>query len=537
MKIISPSKFGVIFLFLTLVPAIILSYLAIGSLDKEVAYLEKQGRLALQDEIYTVHQQANDLLKDLHRRLAQALTNPETLQGLKNNSDLLTKDFPFAKHWYVISSSREFIYPAKEQAAGAFVSLTESFFKGSGRIPTYAGSYPATSNISPAEPVESERISFEEIIRNGDSGTIPLMDNGVLHLIFWQKINAGGIAGCEIDVPWLKEELVKRLPALETNQRILTILNEQAKPLAAPPGQTSRDWRQTYMSKEISRVLPNWKIAVYLNNTDDLSSQGYRLSKVSRLLTFAMVLVIAFGGILIVRSLMDKIEVAQQKAAFATNVSHELRTPLTSIRMFTEIMLGKKEVTPEKKEQYLRLILSETQRLTGLINNVLDFSALGKKNYRYNMTDVDLVELCEEVCTTQQPRLEMLGFTVKLHCAVDAVFIHGDREALKQPLINLLSNAEKYSGTVKEINVSIIKEAKTAVIEIADKGIGIPNDLAEKVFEEYYRVDNRLDSGKQGTGLGLSIARSIIRDHKGDLTCHPQKQGVMFRITLPVKES
>jgi len=537
MKIISPSKFGVIFLFLTLVPAVILSYLAIGSLDKEVAYLEKQGRIALQDEIYTVHQQANDLLKDMHRRLAQTLTRPDILQGMKNHPDQLAQDFPFVRHWFVLSSSREFIYPPKESAADEFKSLTESFFKGSGGIPTYAGSYPATSNVSPAQPVESERISFEEIIKNGDSGTIPLMDNGVLQLIFWQKINAGGIAGCEIDIPWLKEELVKRLPALATDQRILTILNEQAKPLAAPPGQQSRDWRQTYMSKEISRVLPNWKIAVYLNNTDDLSSQGYRLSKVSRLLTFAMVLSIAFGGILIVRSLTAKIEVAQQKAAFATNVSHELRTPLTSIRMFTEIMLGKKEVTPEKKEQYLKLILSETQRLTGLINNVLDFSALGKKNYRYNMTDVDLVELCDEVIGTQRPRLEMLGFTVNIQCTADSVLIHGDREALKQPLINLLSNAEKYSGTVKEITARIYKEAGTAIIEIADQGIGITPDQTEKVFEEYYRVDNRLDSGKQGTGLGLSIARSIIRDHKGELTCHPQKQGVMFRITLPVKES
>lgn len=526
-----------LFLFLTLVPAIILSYLAIGSLDKEVAHLEKQGRLDFQDEIHTVHQRSNDLLKDMHRRLVRALTNPETLQGLISSPDFLNKDYPFASHWFILSSTREFIYPAKAQNADEFIDLTEPFFKGIGRIPTYAGSYPVTVNVSPAEPVESEKISFEEIIKNGDSGTIPFMDNGTLHLIFWQKIGLGQIAGCEINLGWLKEELVKRLPDVETGRRILTILNEQAKPLVSPPGQAARDWRQTYMSKEISRVLPNWKIAVYLKSTDVLSSQGGRLSRVSRLLTFAMVLVIAFGSMLIVRSLQGQMEVARQKAIFATNVSHELRTPLTSIRMFTELLLKSKDVPPEKKDQYLRLILSETQRLTGLINNVLDFSALGKKNYRYNMSSVDIAGLCRELIEEQRPRLELLGFTVKVHCAEDSIMVYGDRDALKQPVINLLSNAEKYSGETKDISVRIYQETGNAVIEISDQGIGVASNQIEKVFEEYYRADSRLNSTRQGTGLGLSIARNIIRDHQGDITCHPQKQGVMFRITLPVKES
>jgi signal transduction histidine kinase len=112
--------------------------------------------------------------------------------------------------------------------------------------------------------------------------------------------------------------------------------------------------------------------------------------------------------------------------------------------------------------------------------------------------------------------------------------VRADAEALKQVLLNLLSNAEKYSADTKEIAVTVTREPQAVLITVQDRGIGVPERDREKIFREFYRVDDSLSSGVQGTGLGLTIARRIARDHGGDITCSPRKGGgTDFVVRLP----
>ena len=146
---------------------------------------------------------------------------------------------------------------------------------------------------------------------------------------------------------------------------------------------------------------------------------------------------------------------ARQKTTFVANVSHELKTPLTSIRMFAEMLKERRQPDPQKQEKYLDLMVSETERLTRLINNVLDFARMEKGERKYEKKRLDLALLCEGLVDDQRVRLEPDGFEVSLRNDLGEAFVEGDEEALKQALLNLLSNAEKYGGEAKRIDIEI----------------------------------------------------------------------------------
>jgi signal transduction histidine kinase len=224
-----------------------------------------------------------------------------------------------------------------------------------------------------------------------------------------------------------------------------------------------------------------------------------------------------------------------------TNVSHELKTPLTSISLFVEMLRQKRQTDPAKQEQYFSLMSSETERLTRLINNVLSFSSLEKGKKAYAKKIVDMGSLVRETVESQRVGLESRGFSVSLRAPEQTpegtpggALVEADPEALKQILLNLLSNAEKYSGAVKEIEVEVAREPGAVVVHVRDRGIGVAEKNRQRIFREFYRVDDSLTSRVQGTGLGLTIARRIARDHGGELAHRPREGGGSdFSLSLP----
>jgi signal transduction histidine kinase len=233
---------------------------------------------------------------------------------------------------------------------------------------------------------------------------------------------------------------------------------------------------------------------------------------------------------------------ARQKTGFVANVSHELKTPLTSIRMFAEMLKTGRQDDEAKRQEYLSLMVSESERLTRLINNVLDFSRMEQGRKLYAMEEVDLFLLCREVVENQRPRYEQNGFHLDLRGETDdavelSVWVRADPESLKQSLLNLLSNAEKYSSERKEIEVAVHRGQSSVIVEVLDRGIGVSASQAKRIFEEFYRGDDSLTAKVRGSGLGLSITRRIVRDHGGDISYMPRDGGgSIFRIQLPAAE-
>jgi signal transduction histidine kinase len=383
----------------------------------------------------------------------------------------------------------------------------------------------------------SESLNFSEIIAGDRSGFIPRMIDERLRLLYWQKLPGGNIVGCLLDADELRERIIGVLPDIYSPARILTVLDESSNPLIVPKGHEERDWHKPFVAEEISEILPHWEAVAYLTNPNVISSRAQVATSVMWILILILFVSIVSGGALVLRSARAEVRLAQQKTTFVANVSHELKTPLTSIRMFAEMLKGGRQPDVTRRERYLDIMVSETERLTRLINNVLDFSRMGQGRKQYTMKSCNAVSLCANIVENQRARLEQNGFRVTFTARVDQAFVHADEEAVKQAVVNLLSNAEKYSADEKRIDVSVDCKDGSVVIGVSDRGVGIPPEEAGKIFEEFYRVDDALSSQARGTGLGLTIARRIAQDHDGDVCYRPRDGGgSTFEIRLPLAE-
>jgi signal transduction histidine kinase len=272
-------------------------------------------------------------------------------------------------------------------------------------------------------------------------------------------------------------------------------------------------------------------------NPDAIKKAANTMRLTLSLLISLLLIAMVVGSFLIVNDLNRQVLLARQKTDFVSNVSHELKTPLTSIRMFAELLAEDRVTERDKQKSYLNIITSEAARLTRLINNVLDFSRLERGEKKYNVGELDLAALVNETVATYRPHLESNGFHLEFRRPDQAVPVRGDRDALAQVIVNLISNAEKYSNGQKEISVELAganENASQAEVRVHDRGPGVPRGLEEKIFEQFYRVPDSLSSGIQGSGLGLTLARQIARAHDGDVIYSAREGGgSCFALRLP----
>jgi signal transduction histidine kinase len=209
--------------------------------------------------------------------------------------------------------------------------------------------------------------------------------------------------------------------------------------------------------------------------------------------------------------------------------------------MFSELLAEGRVHDQAKQRSYLHIITAEAARLTRLINNVLDFARLERGEKKYNFHDCDLVAVVQDTAESYRPHLENQGFTLRCIVPATPVMTRGDSDALAQVIVNLLSNAEKYSNHDKQIEIRIqLHELPLpyAEVQVLDRGSGVPRGCEEKIFEKFYRAHDSLSSGVQGSGLGLTLARQIARAHGGDVVFQPREGGgSCFSLRMPSKGS
>ena len=231
----------------------------------------------------------------------------------------------------------------------------------------------------------------------------------------------------------------------------------------------------------------------------------------------------------------DAEEANQAKSAFLANMSHELRTPLNAIIGFTRIVKRKgEEILPEKQIDNLDKVLVSAEHLLGLINTVLDISKIEAGRMDIHVSSFDLKPLIDLVMVTTQPLVRQDQVDLVSDVADGLPIVQSDLEKIKQILINLLSNAAKFTHQ-GEIKVAVREAGGQISIGVSDTGIGISPEAVERVFEEFQQADVSTTREYGGTGLGLSISRSLARLLGGDLTVtSEQGKGSVFTLTLPV---
>jgi len=392
----------------------------------------------------------------------------------------------------------------------------------------------------PAEVTEERSVhilasgTFAEITAGKKRGLFARIDGDRFTVLFWKKSSEGNIIGCVVNMDAIRSRIIKILPVPRTDTRLLLVLDENALPLS-PMQDTDPDLRFPFVAKEISETLPRWEAAAYFLDPGFIEERAQATTSTLWIIISCLLLFLLAGGIIIIVFLMGEIRMAEQKTSFVANVSHELKTPLTSIRLFAEMLATGVRVAREKQNEYLGLMLSETERLSRLIANVLDFQAMSGNRKRYQMQNADLVTTVRDVVEAERLRLEKESFFVSFSSRVKKLTCTFCPESITRVIINLISNAEKYAETGKAIDVSVSREAKAAVVTVADRGPGIPSWATKKIFKAFYRIDDSINTKTQGSGLGLAIVNRIVRDHNGSIrVLEREGGGSIFQFSIPL---
>ncbi|HKZ81107.1 MAG TPA: HAMP domain-containing sensor histidine kinase [Pyrinomonadaceae bacterium] len=338
--------------------------------------------------------------------------------------------------------------------------------------------------------------------------------------------------------PGMLEELVsQKLTDQGGNRPAMVIypadveMGHEIKPIA-----TSAGWGEgkPEVSRKLDDVFRGLALGIKYQGTS-VEALGKTWVHRSFLILGILSLMIVGGLVLTKRIVGREIALARLKSDFVSNVSHELRTPLALIRLYAETLELGRITTQEKKQQYYRIIRKESERLTALINNILDFSRIeaGRKEYEFRETDIG--ELVRNTLDSYRYQIEQQGFAFEEKIDGDLPAVPVDREAIARALVNLVNNALKYSSDEKFVGVKLYRENGVVKLEVADRGIGIARRDQSKIFEKFYRAGDPLVHNTKGSGLGLSLVRHITEAHGGEITVESTPgKGSKFTLSLPL---
>ena len=254
------------------------------------------------------------------------------------------------------------------------------------------------------------------------------------------------------------------------------------------------------------------------------------------ILLFCVALLV--GGILLVVSLKRAADLSQLQLDFLSKVSHEFKTPLTSIQMFAETLFEHRLLTEEQRDRCLTMLRQETARLNTMIQRLLDFGRMeaGRMVYHREIESVDAV--VSAALRAFEPIRMRAHIDVRTDLPADLPPILADRAMMSQALLNLLQNAQKYGGDWRAIAVVGTQDNGYVTLSVLDDGPGIPRKERRRIFERFYRIDDRLSRQQEGSGLGLAIVRHVVHAHGGRVRVRNRASGgAEFSVLLPAAKA
>jgi len=290
-----------------------------------------------------------------------------------------------------------------------------------------------------------------------------------------------------------------------------------------------------YLSFPFPEYLPKWKLLLTENKPGFMATLLKTGSGIYLFIFILIALLMVLGFVFIMYTLNVELRLNKLKSEFISNVSHELKSPLTSIRMMTEMLHHNRVETEERKSAYYSAMLEESEHLSHLIDNILDFSRMDDDRKKYDFIDLYLDELLMKFLESTRERLPEPGFDIRYSLSDGLPVIKADKNAILQVFYNLVDNAIKFSGTSRQIDISLFSRDDELLFCVKDYGIGISGKDQEKIFDRFYRCDESQKLGIKGSGIGLTIVKKIIEAHKGHLTLESKPgEGSTFCVHLPI---
>jgi signal transduction histidine kinase len=356
-----------------------------------------------------------------------------------------------------------------------------------------------------------------------------------------KKTGKAAIAGVTFDGDYLRSQFLpqtldevmsRNVAEAQTDKNAVIMIRGKSDSTPLAYG-TGWDGGQAEVERNMESVFPGLVLGMKLRGTT-LAAMGQHFVRTSFLILGGLSFLLAGGIFLTYRNVSKEMALARLKSDFVSNVSHELRTPLSLIRLYAETLELGRLTSPEKHQEYYCIIRKESERLTALINNILDFSRIEAGRKEYDFRETDMRELVCNTLESYRYQIEQHGFTLEEKIS-EVPPLRVDREAMARSLVNLVNNALKYSQDRKYIGVKLYRENGSVKLEVIDHGIGIPLNEQNKIFEKFYRVGDPLVHNTKGSGLGLSLVQHIAQAHGGDVAVDSAPgAGSKFTITLPL---
>ncbi len=311
------------------------------------------------------------------------------------------------------------------------------------------------------------------------------------------------------DTEYIVEEEFPRLFATEEGKRQYNVVSDDNRRVYGPSLANAGDY---LVGHRFPTTLYAWRLQVAPKQAPLLERQGRSRRATDLALLGIAFLVVLLGVFFLLYAAHKERQLNALKGEFIANVSHELKTPLSVVRMFGEMLASDRVRSEEKRQQYLEIIVRESERLTTLIDNVLDFSALERGRPMYAMRQRDLEEVVNHALETFRYRVEREGVEIQLDVRGELPPVKIDEQAFVLALVNLLDNAMKY-GERTPITVTLEHVRDFVQVRVRDRGPGIPPQSQKRVFERFFR--GRRESDVRGSGIGLALVRHIAQAHGG----------------------
>ncbi len=240
------------------------------------------------------------------------------------------------------------------------------------------------------------------------------------------------------------------------------------------------------------------------------------------------------GHIFVFQDITKQHRLEAMRKEFVANVSHELRTPLTTIKSYAETLLDGALEEAEISRQFMSVINDEADRMTRLVNDLLELSRLDNKETKWNMKPIDVGTILKNVIKKMDVNIKRKGQTIKANIPEELPEVFADNDKIEQVFQNILSNAYKYTPEGGTIYIDVEYAEKMVKVTFKDTGVGIPKEDLPRIFERFYRVDKTRSREMGGTGLGLSIAREIVQAHGGEISISSELgKGTSVIIQIP----
>lgn len=500
-----------VFLILIFMPVTVITVMAVNTYRNSAAQaVEKQKEEAF--ELLTVNDRLlQDRIRQIEMELDQLVLDSSIdrndLRSSMNRERLVRQAF-------IIDDLNNFLYPFGEEET----SLRERDFLNEAEKIDLPGSLKA--RILPVENRNSESLWYTWFMGDG------------INFIYYRKTESH-IQGFLIERYAFISQLINVLPQTDRNNNLYRIRLTDAR------GEILYQWgnyspeenEQALREYSLSEPLGSWRL-FYYNNDEHKKREPADLSAFYILPGLGLLtLVIFLLALYFYRENSREMETARKQVTFVNQISHELKTPLTNIRLYSELLQNK--LKESKERSYLDVIVNESNRLGRMINNVLTFSRGERGELKKRTENIDMNILIGEILEKFNPLLSEKSMTVDYQ-GISTPLIESDRDMIEQILGNLIGNAVKYGSSGEYLGInSHIADGKL-VIYIIDKGPGIPEAEAEKIFRPFYRIDNSLAQNTAGTGIGLSIARTLAEETGCRLNLEKSVGGACFSLSIPL---